>query len=283
MNNLLLSAVIATSFLSGQVSASESDSPFAVSIVSGMETYEDSPDSSLSKGIGLSLIWDDLRYDQTYKLDKNYFRVRGTYYYESNSENYDEDRYRDSMDMKFHYQRPFMNINDNANHTLSFIGHYEGHYNSQQLEEFEQLAVVGLGLNNRYGEVNYYDLGLSLGVAYSEEEKDDDWPRESQGITEDELNRRGYGYYFSWTNRYTFGHTGVQLAFDYNRYDGQWNYQDGKSYKFNRINMSVVVPLANNNNLLHFISQYIDRKSEQDLIGFDDVIYRVAVEYVHYF
>ncbi|MCL1050913.1 hypothetical protein L2755_14940 [Shewanella abyssi] len=283
MNNLLLSAVIATSFLSGQVSAAESDSPFAISIVSGMETYEDSPDSSLSKGVGLSLIWDDLRYDQTYKLDKNYFRVRGTYYYESNSENYDEDRYRDSMDMKFHYQRPFMNINDNANHTLSFFGHYEGHYNSQQLEEFEQLAVVGLGLNNRYGEVNHYDLGLTLGVAYSEEEKDDDWPREYKGITEDELNRRGFGYYFSWTNRYTFGHTGVQLAFDYNRYDGLWNYQDGKSYKFNRINMSVVVPLANNNNLLHFISQYIDRKSEQDLIGFDDVLYRVAVEYVHYF
>ncbi len=283
MKSLLLSAIIATSFLSGQVNAETTDSPYAVSVISAMEAYEDSPDSSLSKGVGLSLIWDDLRYDKTYKLDKNYFRVRGTYYFESDSEKYDEDRYRNSMDLKFHYQRPFMNMNGNIDHTLSFVGRLEGHYNSQQLEEFEVLAVAGIGLNNRYGTENFYDLGLTLGLAYSEEEKDDDWPRESQGITEEELNRKGYGYYFAWSNRYTFSHTGVQLSLEYSRYDGLWGYDGNKSYTFNRLNMGVIVPLSNNNNLLHFMTQYIDRESEQDLIGFDDVLYRVAVEYVHYF
>jgi len=176
-----------------------------------------------------------------------------------------------------------MSLNNDDDFTLSVMGHYAGHYNSQQLEEFEQLAVGGLALNKRFGNTHNYDIGVTLGLAFSEEEKDDDWPRESQGIGEEELNRRGFGYYFELKNRYTFSHTGVQLSLNYSRYDGQWKYEDNKSYAFNKLNLGVVVPLANQDNLLHFATEYIDRTSEKDLIGFDDVLYRVHVEYVHYF
>lgn len=283
MNKLALGATIAALGLSFYVNAEQVNSPLAASLISGMEAYEDSPDSSLSKGVGISLIWDDLRYDHTYKLNKNYFRARGTYYYEKDSEKYDEDRYRDSMDFKLRYQRPFMTFNNDDDYTLSAFGHYAGHYNSQQLEEFEQLAVGGLALNKRFGDTHHYDLGVTLGLAFSEEEKDDDWPRESQGISEEELNRRGFGYYFELNNSYTFSHTGVQLSLNYSHYDGLWKYEDNKSYTFNKVNFGVVIPLANRDNLLHFATEYIDRKSEQDLIGFDDILYRVHAEYVHYF
>ena len=283
MKTTILCAAIALIYCSNVANAEETSSPMAISLLSGIEAYEDSPHSSLSKGVGISVIWDNLKYDQKYQVGEHYIRARGTYYYEQDSEKYDEDRYRDSMDGKLHYQYPFMSINDNEDFTLSVFAHYEGHYNSQQLEEFEQLAASGLAINNRFGDVNYYDLGLSLGLAYSEEEKDDDWPREEQGISEDELNRSGLGYYLQWENRYTFGHTGVQLAFSYRRYDGLWKYDDNKSYTLNDVAFSVVIPLANQRNLLRFQTQYINRESEQDLIGFEDTLYRASVEYIHYF
>lgn len=47
--------------------------------------------------------------------------------------------------------------------------------------------------------------------------------------------------------------------------------------------MRVVVPLSNKNNLLHFSSEVIKRDYEVDLLGFDDKLLRVSVEYVHYF
>ncbi|EDQ02419.1 hypothetical protein [Shewanella benthica] len=80
-----------------------------------------------------------MRYDNTYQLDSNYFRVRGTYYYELDSEKYDEDRFRNSADLKFNYQRPFASFGEAQKYLLSFHGRYEGHYNSQQLEELEQV------------------------------------------------------------------------------------------------------------------------------------------------
>ncbi|MEC4727984.1 hypothetical protein HWQ46_20825 [Shewanella sp. D64] len=283
MKTTILCAALVLIYCSNFANAQETDSPMAISLLSGIEAYEDSPHSSLSKGVGISFIWDDLKYDQKYQVGEHYVRARGTYYYEKDSEKYDEDRYRDSMDGKLHYQYPFMSINDNEDFTLSVFGHYEGHYNSQQLEEFEHLAASGLAINNRFGDLNYYDVGFSLGLAYSAEEKDDDWPREEQGISEDELNRSGFGYYFQWENSYTFSHTGVQLAFNYRRYDGLWKYDDNKSYTFNDIAFSVVIPLANQHNLLRFQTQYIDRESEQDLIGFEDTLYRASVEYIHYF
>ncbi|SQH74710.1 conserved protein of unknown function [Shewanella benthica] len=237
----------------------------------------------MSRGGGLSFIWDDLRYDNTYQLDSNYFRVRGTYYYELDSEKYDEDRFRNSADLKFNYQRPFASFGEAHEYLLSFHGRYEGHYNSQQLEELEQLIVAGLALNTRFNDVNHYDLGLTLGFAYSEEEKDDDWPREEMGHGEDVLNRAGFGYFFEWSNAYTFAHSGVQLMAKLSRYDGNWSYDKGQFYTVDRLTFSAVIPLADENNLLHFTSQYINRDYELDLLGFKDTLYRVAVEYIHYF
>ncbi|QYJ97496.1 hypothetical protein K0J45_18675 [Shewanella alkalitolerans] len=263
--------------------ADSDNSPFAMSLIAGLESYPDSEFSSMSRGGGLSFIWDDLRYDNVYQLDNNYFRVRGTYYYERDSEKYDEDRFRNSMDLRFNYQRPFARLGEQQDYLLSFHGRYEGHYNSQQLEEFEQLAVAGLSLNRRFGNVNHYDLGLTLGLGYSEEEKDDDWPREEMGRTEEELNRAGFGYFFEWSNKYTFAHTGVQLGAKWSRFDGQWGYDADKFYTMDRLTLEVIMPLANQNNLLHFTTQYISRDYEVDLLGFEDTLYRVAVEYVHYF
>ncbi|CAM4072067.1 hypothetical protein [Shewanella aquimarina] len=263
--------------------ADSDNSPYAMSLIAGLESYPDSEFSSMSRGGGLSFIWDDLRYNNVYQLDTNYFRVRGTYYYERDSEKYDEDRFRNSMDLRFNYQRPFATLGAQQDYLLSFHGRYEGHYNSQQLEEFEQLAVAGLSLNRRFSDVNHYDLGLTLGLGYSEEEKDDDWPREEMGRGEEDLNRAGFGYFFEWSNKYTFAHTGVQLGAKWSRFDGQWSYDADKFYTMDRLTLEVIMPLANQNNLLHFTTQYISRDYEVDLLGFEDTLYRVAVEYVHYF
>lgn len=282
---LLAGCAIATFMLAMPVDATESTerNPYAISILAGLESYPDSESSSMSRGGGLSFIWDDLRYNNIHQLDTNYFRVRGTYYYERDSEKYDEDRFRDSADLKFNYQRPFTSFGEDQSYLLSFHGRYEGHYNSQQLEEFEQLVVAGLALNTRFTGTNHYDLGLTLGLAYSEEEKDDDWPREEMGHGEDVLNRAGFGYFFEWSNAYTFAHNGVQLTAKFSRYDGQWSYDTGQFYKVDRLTFGAVMPLANENNLLHFSTQYINRDYELDLLGFEDTLYRVAVEYVHYF
>ncbi|QFU25119.1 hypothetical protein FM038_000905 [Shewanella eurypsychrophilus] len=266
-----------------QASQESSVNPYAISVLAGLESYPDSEASSMSRGGGLSFIWDDLRYNNVYQLDTNYFRVRGTYYYERDAEKYDEDRYRNSADLKLNYQRPFYSFGEEQEYLLSIHGRYEGHYNSQQLEEFEQLAVAGLAFNTRFSGTNHYDLGLILGLGYSEEEKDDDWPREEMGHGEDVLNRAGFGYFFEWSNAYTFAHSGVQLTAKFSRFDGNWSYDAGQFYKVDRLTLGAVVPLANENNLLHFSSQYITRDYELDLIGFEDTLYRVAVEYVHYF
>ncbi|MGE6650366.1 hypothetical protein ACQKE0_13910 [Shewanella colwelliana] len=275
--SLLVAGLSTTAF------ASTEQSPFAASIIAGLESYPDSEFSSMSRGGGISLIWDDLRYNNSYQLDQNYFRVRGTYYYERDSEKYDEDRFRNSADLKFNYQRPFTSFGQDNEYLLSIHARYEGHYNSQQLEEFEQLAVAGLSLDRRFGQNNFYDVGIILGLAYSHEEKDDDWPREEMGQGEEMLGRQGMGYFFEWKNSYTFGHTGVQLIANYSRYDGRWAYDADKFYTMDRVTFGVVTPLANENNLLHFTTQYISRDYEVDLLGFEDTLYRVAVEYVHYF
>lgn len=263
--------------------AQSEGSPYAMSVIAGLESYPDSEYSSMSRGVGVSFIWDDLRYNNSYQLDNNYFRVRGTYYYERDPEKYDEDRYRNSMDLRLQYQRPFMALGESQAYILSFMARYEGHYNSQQLEEFEQLALAGLSLNRRFSGVNHYDLGLTLALGYSEEEKDDDWPREEMGRGEEELNRAGLGYFFEWSNKYTFAHSGVQLGAKWSRFDGQWAYEADKFYTMDRLTLELVTPLGDQNNLLHFMTQYISRDYEVDLLGFDDTLYRVAIEYVRYF
>ncbi|UJF22399.1 hypothetical protein [Shewanella sp. OMA3-2] len=259
------------------------DSPFAMSVIAGLESYPDSEFSSLSRGMGMSFIWDELRYQNTLELNKNYFRARATYYYERDSELYDDDRFRDSMDAKIHYYRPLTVFGDQQQYLLSGHARYEGHYNSQQLEEFEQLAVAGLSLNRRFTAVNNYDLRFTAALGYSEEEKDDDWPRESGGFGVEALGRSGLGYFLEWDNRYTFSHSNVQIQASLSRFDGRWQYDDGKFYVVNKLTFGVIVPLGDENNLLHFVSQYIQRDYEQDLIGFDDVLYRVGAEYIHYF
>ncbi len=305
MNKLITHAVTAftaTCAIIAQVCASEnnladstnkpvtdSSSPFAISVIFGAEAYEDSPHSSLSRGIGITFIWDNLKYNTPYEMNRHYVQTRATYYYEKDSEHYDSDRYRNSGDFKFNYQRTFTrfggaNGSPNNAYIVSLLGRYEGHYNSQQLEEFEQLAIAGLALNRRFPGTNYYDLSLRLGLGYSEEEKDDDWPREHQGI-EDEtlLSRTGFGYYVEWQNHYTYAHNGLQLIADYSRYDGRWQYDAGQFYTVNRFSFGVVAPLADQNNLLHFKTQYITRDYEVELLGFEDTLYRIAAEYVHYF
>ncbi|EDQ02421.1 hypothetical protein [Shewanella benthica] len=67
------------------------------------------------------------------------------------------------------------------------------------------------------------------------------------------------------------------------RYDGNGSYDKGQFYTVDRFTFSAVIPLADENNLLHFTSQYINRDYELDLLGFKDTLYRVAVEYIHYF
>ena len=213
------------------VMAEEKALPLAASVIVGLESYPDSEYSSMSRGGGFSIIWDDRRYNNGLKLDEIYIRARATYYFEKDSEKYDNDRYRDSMDAKFHFYRPFTSFGDQQQYIVSAHTRVEGHYNSQQLEEFEILAIAGLGLNRRFTDVNHYDLGFVLGAGYSEEEKDDDWPR-------NELDHLKFG---------------------------------------------VIVPLGNQNNLLHFATEYVSRDYELDLIGFDDVLYRVGAEYIHYF
>lgn len=302
MNKLITHAVIATCAVTAQVCATENNladatnkpvtgtgSPFAISAILGAEAYEDSPNSSLSRGMGISFVWDDLKYDSPYKLNRHYVQAKATYYYEKDAEHYDSDRYRNSGDFKFNYQHPLTSFDDgdpsnNDTYIISLLGRYEGHYNSQQLEEFEQLAIAGLALNRRFTGSNHYDLGLRIGLAYSEEEKDDDWPREHMGIeNETLLNRAGFGYYVEWQNRYTYGHSGLQLIADYSRYDGRWQYDAGQFYTVNRLSFGVITPLADQNNLLHFMTQYINRDYEVELLGFEDTLYRVAAEYVHYF
>lgn len=281
MNRYMIMALTGVLCIPGLAQAE--DSPWAASLIAGLESYPDSEFSSMSRGGGISLIWDDLRYDNTYQLNQNYVRARATYYVERDSEKYDNDRYRDSMDLRASYQRPFATFGQDDTYLVSLHGRYEGHYNSQQLEEYEQLAVVGLSLNRRFSDVNHYDLGLIAGVGYSEEEKDDDWPREEMGRGEETLNRTGFGYLLEWSNQYTFAHSGVQLGVKLTHFDGNWHYDAGQFYTMDRFTVEVVTPLANANNLLHFTSQYISRDYELDLLGFEDTLYRVAVEYVHYF
>ena len=248
-----------------------------------MRWYEDSPDHAVSRGIGLSLIWDDRGYDETYALGVNYFHIRGTFFHEHDSEVYDDERDSGSASFKFNYQRAFTRLSDADDFTLSYMAKYEYDYNTHQLEEFEHLAVTGLVLNRRSGKVNPYDLGLTVGLAYSEEEKDDDQPRAVQVVDRHQLNRRGFGYFFEWSNRYTFTDTGVQLSLAYRRYDGLWAYDDSKSYAFDRITAGVGMPIADQRIFLHVSGQYISRHSERDLIGFDDTLYRFTAECAYRF
>lgn len=280
---IISSLSLAALFTTTSLIADDSANPMGISITTGIEAYEDSPSSSLSKGHGLSFIWDDLRYDQAYLANKSYIRARATYVYESDAERYDDDRYRHSGDVYFSYQRGISTFGQDDAYVLGIHGRFDGHYNSQQLEEFEQQATVGLAINRRFDDVNPYDMGFIVGLAYNEEEKDDDWPREELGHGEDVLNRSGYGYYFEWDNRYTFSHTGVQLFLKYSRYDGDWGYDSDQFYEKDTLSFGIAAPLANKNNIFKFTTTYIKRDYELDLIGFDDTLYRVDMSYIHYF
>jgi hypothetical protein len=257
--------------------------PFGLSLLLGMESYLDSPHSSLSRGAGLSFIWDEMRDPSRFDIGQHLLQTRFTYYYEKDSEVYDIDRFRSSGDTKFIYQSPFARLGTSEQYLLSFQARYEGHYNSQQLEEFEQLALLGLAVNRRFSDINHYDVGLVLATGFSEEEKDDDWPREQLGHDTDVLGRSGFGLYMEVSNGYTFSHTGVQLQASISRYAGHWSYGDNQFYEVNKFNVKVIVPLANQHNLLRFSGQIIAREYELDLIGFKDSLYRAGVEYLHYF
>jgi hypothetical protein len=281
MVSVLSSLLLAN--ISTSVMAEEKALPLAASVIVGLESYPDSEYSSMSRGAGFSIIWDDRRYNNGLKLDENYIRGRATYYHEKDSEKYDDDRYRNSMDAKLHYYRPFTSFGDQQQYIVSAHARVEGHYNSQQLEELEILAIAGLGLNRRFTDVNHYDLGFVLGAGYSEEEKDDDWPRQELGHGVDVLGRSGLGYFVEWNNAYTFTNSGVQITASYSHFSGEWAYDDNQFYKVDHLKFGVIVPLGNQNNLLHFATEYISRDYELDLIGFDDVLYRVGAEYIHYF
>jgi hypothetical protein len=257
--------------------------PFGLSLLMGMESYLDSPHSSLSRGAGISFIWDDMRDPSAFKIGQGVIQTRFTYYYEKDSEVYDIDRFRSSGDAQFIYQAPFAHLGEQNGYLLSFQGRYEGHYNSQQLEEFEQLALVGLALDRRFSDINHYDVGFILAAGFSEEEKDDDWPREQLGHGTDVLGRSGFGLYMELNNGYTFSHTGVQLQGSISRYAGHWFYDNNQFYEVNKFNFRVIVPLANQNNLLRFSGQIISREYELDLVGFKDTLYRGGIEYLHYF
>lgn len=267
---------------STQLFANETHTHLSLSVLTRIETYDDSPNRSVSAGVGLSLAWKNLDYDQNRELDTNYFELQFTYYKEQDAEQYDEDRNDASGEILLRLQRALFNPRRNTDSTLNFVGIYEAHYNSQQLEEFERLTVVGLALNNRLGAANNYDLGLTLGVAHNEEEKDDDLPRIFQEIDDDQLNRSGYGYYVEWNNQYNFTESKWRLSLDLSRYEGLWAYQD-KPYAVDRIAVGFVVPFADRHSSLQFSSEYIIRKSEQDLIGFDDELSRTTIKYAYQF
>lgn len=258
-------------------------SPFGMSVLVGLEAYPDSPYSSLSRGTGLAFIWDDLGYQNAAQLGHNYIRAHVTYYRERDSEQYDIDRFRNSGAVNVSFQRPFKALGEQDDYLLGVYARYDGHYNHQQLEEFETLAITGLSLNKRFSNVNNYDFGLIAGLAYSEEEKDDDWPREVMGHGTDVLGRSGLGYYLEWKNAYTFAHNGVQLSASLSRYDGRWNYDDGQFYVVDNLQFGIIVPLSDSKNLFRLTTEYISRDYELDLLGFEDVLYRVGIEYIHYF
>ncbi|MBB1268833.1 hypothetical protein [Shewanella sp. SR44-3] len=284
---LLVTSLIALPSYSAAASANAHEapqnSPLGLSLLMGMESYLDSPHSSLSRGAGVSFIWDEMRDPSSFKIGQGVIQTRFTYYYEKDSEVYDIDRFRSSGDAKFIYQVPFAHLGAHHDYLLSFQGRYEGHYNSQQLEEFEQLALAGLALERRFSDINHFDVGLILAAGFSEEEKDDDWPREQLGHDTDVLGRSGFGLYMELNNSYTFSHTGVQLQGSISRYAGHWFYDDNQFYEVNKFNVRVIVPLANQNNLLRFSGQIIAREYELDLIGFKDTLYRAGIEYLHYF
>jgi hypothetical protein len=262
---------------------SKPSSMYGVSLLAGLESYPDSEHSSMSRGIGISLIRNDLKYDQAMSLENDYLQMRFTYYYELDSEKYDIDRFRNSGDLKLHYTKPVAEFGNEDQYLVSIHGRYEGHYNSQQLEEFEQLALAGVRVDRRFSDINHYDLSFTAGVAYSEEEKDDDWPRNELGLGTDVLHREGFGYLVEVDNRYTFTQSGVQLALKISRFDGRWHYDNQKFYTADKLEFHVVTPLSNQLNLLHFTSQYIHRDYELELLGFKDTLFRVRVEYLHYF
>jgi hypothetical protein len=262
---------------------SKSDSAYGVSLLAGLESYPDSEHSSMSRGAGVSFIRNDLKYDQRLELDNDYLQMRFTYYYELDSEKYDIDRIRNSGDLKLHYTKPVAEFGNHNQYLVSLHSRYEGNYNSQQLEEFEQLALAGVRVDRRFSDINHYDLSFTAGVGYSEEEKDDDWPRNELGLGTDVLHRAGFGYLVELDNRYTFTHSGVQLALKVSHFDGRWYYDNHQFYTVDKLEFHVVAPLSNQLNLLHFTSQYIHRDYELDLLGFKDTLFQVGVEYLHYF
>ena len=171
MNNQI-TALISISILSAfSLHGFANESPMGISLITGLEAYEDSPSSSLSKGHGLSFLWDDLHYDQPYQPNKAYISGRGTYIYESDAEKYDDDRYRHSGDFAVSYQRSFTEWGKKNEYLISFLGRAEGHYNCQQLEEFELQTTAGVAINRRFDGVNPYDLGLIFGLAYNRRRK----------------------------------------------------------------------------------------------------------------
>ena len=283
MAAVLTLMIVASTSLATSERAQAKLANLAIAIPIGAEFYEDSPDNAISRGLGVSLIWDDRGYDETYTEGVNYFHIRATLYHEHNSEVYDDTRERDSASFEFNYQRAFMRLSDVDDFTLSYMAKYEYDYNAHQLEEFERLAVTGLVLNRRSGKVNHHDSGLTLGLAYSEEEKDDDQPRAVQVVDRHQLNRRGFGYFFEWSNRYTFTGTGVQLSLAYSRYEGLLGYDDHKSYAFDRITVGVGMPIVDQRIFMHISGHYRSLHSEQDLIGFDDRLYRFVAECAYHF
>lgn len=89
------------------------------------------------------------------------------------------------------------------------------------------------------------------------------------------MHREGFGYLVELDNRYTFTHSGAQLALIVSHFDGRWHYDNHQFYTADKLEFHVVIPLSNQLNLLYFTSQYIHRDYELELLGFKDTLFRV--------
>lgn len=209
--------------------------------------------------------------------DRNYYSFDLNVNYESDAENYDDDRHKRSHEYSVSFQRPFLRL---ASDTLiSFVAAYEYHENVQQTEEFEQTIYSGMAFDKYFPWFNNVtNWGGTGALACNEEEKDDEIPRILFAIDRDSLNRKGCGYYVS-LHTSTIMPSGLVWSMSVDNYTGDYGV---KHYRRARFSTNVEWFMKNNNSC-DASYQLIRRNSERDFIGIKDNFYQFGFGCSHRF
>ncbi|GEM_PF-3339683 len=264
------------------VETDETRLPLYLGLGLGVEGYADADHNSYARGRTVRLGWHNRWTGERARVGRPELHAQISHTYEQEAERNDEQRYSEHVQWFVDGVHPLRPLSGHDRPwLLSGWGWLEGGENHQQLEEREFMGAVGAGLDKRLGRGTTWDLRLGAALACNEEEKDDDRPRIAQSIGEEQLNRNGCGYFGRWYNTITLP-TATEFGLNLDHYEGAHSYGN-KEYRRSRAHLYMEVPLVRSHHLLRVMTRTIIRDSETDLIGFEDRLNQVALQYYYHF